>query len=86
MPVVAGPDFPQPETLPIAGGPDHNYRAIKQNRYHKVQSLGFKNGLRVERKPVQAVGGDRLIEDLLIHVPADDKYKRDGDEAVGRLG
>ena len=86
MPVVSGPHFPQPASIPIAGGPDQNYRCLPQARYHKCQTLGFKNGLRVERKPVQAIGGDRLIQDLLIAVPEGDKYRRDGTEGTGQLG
>ncbi len=33
-------------------------------RFHRSHTLGFKNGLPVQRKPLQGHGGERLVQDL----------------------
>ncbi len=33
-----------------------------QQRFHRCQTLGFKNGLAIQRKPIIGIGGERLIQ------------------------
>ena len=70
MPVRADLDFDQPP-LAIAQATDYHYNAnLPVDRYHKCHTLGFKNGLRVQRDPVQAIGGTKTIQNLQIAKPA----------------
>ena len=39
---------------------------LQPTRYHRCQTLVFKNGLRVQKRPEAGVGGERLLQDLLI--------------------
>ena len=47
-------------------------------RYHRCQTLGFKNGLPVQRRPLLGVGMERLATDL--HIKGKDEAQRRRDE------
>lgn len=34
----------------------------EQHRYHKNQTLGFKNGIPVQIRPTSGIGGERLVQ------------------------
>ena len=52
-------------------GPDYFFNENKPvGRFHRCHTLGFKNGLRVQKTPSQAIGGTKTIQDLLIAQPA----------------
>jgi hypothetical protein len=84
MPVRADLDFEQPN-VPIAGGPDYRYNEnLPVNRFHKTSTLGFKNGLAVQKHPLhQAIGGTKTIQDLVLSKPA--KNERES-PWTGQLG
>ena len=70
MPVRADLDFLQPKSIPIARGPDyHFYENLPIGRWHKCHTLGFKNGLRVQKNPSQAIGGTKTVQDLQYYKP-----------------
>ena len=84
MPVRADLDFAQPN-VPIAKAADWHFNDnLPVNRHHKCQTLGFKNGLAVQKNPLQAIGGTKTIQNLQIAKPA----AKDEDEFTwtGRLG
>ena len=57
--------------LSYSRGPDYFFNENKPvGRYHRCHTLGFKNGLRVQKTPSQAIGGTKTIQDLLIAQPA----------------
>ena len=70
MPVRADLDFEQPD-LPIQKTADHHYNAnLAVGRYHKTQTLGFKNGNRIQKNPlIQAIGGTKTVQDLQLAAP-----------------
>ena len=70
MPVQADLDFEQPN-IPIQYGTDHHYNEnLPVGRYHKTQTLGFRNGLRVQKNPlIQAIGGTKTVQDLQLAQP-----------------
>ena len=39
---------------------------LQATRFHRCQTLGFKNGLPVRNRPETGIGGERLVQDLLI--------------------
>ena len=39
---------------------------LQPTRFHRCQTLVYKNGLRVQKRPEVGIGGDRLVQDLLI--------------------
>lgn len=85
MPVRADLEFEQPDVL-IACGPDYNFnKSLPVTRFHKTQTLGFKNGLAIQKKPTQAIGGVRIVQDLQVFKTADKDESRDSN-LVGGLG
>lgn len=70
MPVRADLDFDQP-AIPIAKAADYNFNQnLPVGRFHKCQSLGFKNGLAVQKTPFQAIGGTKTFQNLQYAKPA----------------
>lgn len=39
---------------------------LQSSRFHRCQTLVYKNGLPVRKRPETGIGGDRLLQDLLI--------------------
>ncbi|TRY71606.1 hypothetical protein TCAL_14884 [Tigriopus californicus] len=44
----------------------HDFKSFQPTRFHRCQTLGFRNGIPVQKKPVLGIGGERLLQDLLI--------------------
>lgn len=47
-------------------GPSHDFRSFQPTRFHRCQTLDFRNGIPVQKKPMFGIGGQRLLQDLLI--------------------
>lgn len=39
---------------------------FQPTRFHRCQTLDFRNGIPVQKKPMFGIGGQRLLQDLLI--------------------
>lgn len=84
MPVRADLDFDQP-SIPIAAAGDWHFNAnVAVDRHHKCQTLGFKNGLAVQKTPFQGIGGTKTVQNLQVARAA----AKDEEEFTwtGRLG
>ena len=53
-----------------------------QQRFHRCQTLGFKNGLSIQKKPFQGIGGERLIQDLILSGQENDQRNKRQDEEM----
>ena len=58
------------------------YAQQDQQRFHRCQTLGFKNGLAIQRKPIMGIGGERLIQDLLLSGQEDEEKSRKMDQQM----
>ena len=56
--------------------------AQDQQRFHRCQTLGFKNGLAVQKRPDIGIGGERLIQDLLLSGQENDVRNRKLDDEM----
>ena len=84
MPVRADIDFEQPD-VPIAKAADYHFNAnLPVDRFHKCQTLGFKNGLAIQKTPFQAIGGTKTIQNLQLAQP--DAKNEDEFTWKGQLG
>ena len=81
MPVRADLDFDQPAHIPIAQATDHHYNAnLPVRRFHKCHTLDYKNGLAVQHRPFQGIGGTKTIQNLQLAQP--DAKNEDRDESL----
>ena len=85
MPTREDLHFDHFKNVPIAQAVDYTYNAnLPVDRYHKCQTLGFKNGLKVQKNPFQAIGGTKTVQNLQLAQPP----AKDGEEFTwnGDLG
>ena len=71
MPTRDDLHFDHFKDVPIAKAADYNFNAnLPVDRYHKCQTLKFKNGLAVQKHPFQAIGGTKTVQNLQYAKPA----------------